>query len=80
MDRAQLLDMFRTKASEVAEKDLSWLDESSVIASLGLDSLSTLEIIGAMEQALEIKIPDDRLVGVERVSNLIDVVEKSLKG
>jgi acyl carrier protein len=80
MDRAQLLDMFRTKASEVAEKDLSWLDESSVIASLGLDSLSTLEIIGAMEQALEIKIPDDRLVGVERVSNLIDVVEKSLRG
>ena len=40
MDRAQLLDMFRTKASEVAEKDLSWLDESSVIASLGLDSPS----------------------------------------
>lgn len=80
MDRAQLLDMFRTKASEVAEKDLSWIDESSVIASLGLDSLSTLEIIGAMEQSLEIKIPDDRLVGVEKVSNLIDVVEKSLKG
>jgi acyl carrier protein len=80
MDRAQLLDMFRTKASEVAEKDLSWLDESSVIASLGLDSLSTLEIIGAMEQSLDIKIPDDRLVGVEKVSNLIDVVEKSLKG
>jgi acyl carrier protein len=80
MDRAQLLDMFRTKASEVAEKDLSWIDEGSVIASLGLDSLSTLEIIGAMEQSLEIKIPDDRLVGVEKVSNLIDVVEKSLKG
>ncbi len=79
MDRAALLEMFRTKASEVAEKDFPKLDESSVIASLGVDSLAMLEVVGEMERSLGITIPDDQLVGIERVGQLLDVVQKRLK-
>lgn len=78
MDRGKLIEMFRAKASEIAEKDLSGLREDSVIADMGLDSLAMLEVIGEMERELEISIPDDLLVGLETVAQLLDVVEKRL--
>lgn len=79
MDRADLLAMFRTKASEVAEKDLSKVAETSVIASLGVDSLAMLEIVGEMERSLGITMPDDLLVGIQTVGQLMDVFEKRVK-
>lgn len=74
MDRAELIEMFRKTAGEVAEKDFAQLNEDSVISSLGIDSLGMLEIIGEMERELQIHIPDDKLVGIETVKQLIDVV------
>lgn len=79
MDRAALLEMFKTKASEVAEKQFPQLSETSVIASLGIDSLAMLEVIGEMERELGITIPDDQLVGIEKVGQLLDVVQKRMK-
>ena len=78
MDRAQLIEMFRTKASEIAEKDFATLREDSVIADMGVDSLAMLEVVGEMERELGISIPDDMLVGIETVAQLLDVVEKRL--
>lgn len=79
MDRADLLAMFRTKASEVAEKDLSKVAETSVIAALGVDSLAMLEIVGEMERSLGITMPDDLLVGIQTVGQLMDVFEKRVQ-
>lgn len=76
MDRTKLLDMFRTTAGEVAEKDFASLEETSIIADIGLDSLAMLEVTGEMERALDVHIPDDELVGIETVSQLLDLVEK----
>ncbi len=78
MDRAQLLEMFREKAAEIAEKDFATLTEGSVIADMGVDSLNMLEIIGEMEKELSVQIPDDLLVGIETVSQLLDVVQKKV--
>ncbi|MEM6958346.1 MAG: acyl carrier protein [Myxococcota bacterium] len=75
MDRAELIEMFTKTASEVAEKEFSGLTEQTVIADTGLDSLGMLEVIGEMERELLIQIPDDKLVGIETVSQLLDVVE-----
>lgn len=76
MDRAELLTMFRAKASEIAEKDLSKVDEASVLANLGIDSLQMLEIVGEMERSMGITMPDDLLVGIQSIGQLLDVFEK----
>lgn len=78
MKRAELLTMFRTMATEIAEKDYGHVTEQDSIANLGLDSLNMLELIGAMERELEIQIPDDELVGIESVKQLIELVEQKL--
>ncbi len=80
MDRAQLIEMFKRLAAEVAEKDFSTITEDSVIADLGVDSLAMLEVVGEMERELEVQIPDDMLVGIETVAQLLDVVEKRVAG
>jgi len=74
MTRAELLQIFRSSASEIAEKDLSKVDESGVIAELGIDSLELLEVIGCLERDLDVRIPDDQLVGIQTVGQLLNLV------
>ena len=78
MDRAQLLELFKKTASEIAEKDFAEVGEDSVIASMGVDSLAMLEVVGEMERELTIQIPDDQLVGLETVKQLLDMLEKRI--
>lgn len=73
--RTELLDVFRTTATEVAERDFHGVLESSKIAELGIDSLGMLEIIGSLERALRIQIPDESLAGVVTVEDLLNAVE-----
>ena len=54
MTRAELLQIFRSTASEIAEKDLSTVDENGAIAELGIDSLELLEVIGEGAQDAEV--------------------------
>jgi acyl carrier protein len=77
-DRASLLALFRDNATEIVEKDMGHVTEASVIGELGIDSLAVLEIIGSMERALRIRIPDESLTGVETVADLLAVVESRI--
>jgi len=74
-NRTVLLDVFRTTATEIAERDFHGVLESSKIAELGIDSLGMLEIIGSLERALRIQIPDESLAGVVTVEDLLNAVE-----
>jgi len=76
MDRAELLIMFRKMATEIAEKDFGHVQEDAVIAELGIDSLGMLELVGALERELEVQVPDDELVGIQTVNQLLDLVAK----
>ena len=76
MNREQLINLFREKATEIAEKDFSNLNATSVIADLGIDSLGMLELVGEMERELDVKIPDDELVGIQTVEQLVSLIEK----
>lgn len=78
MDRVQLLEMFQKMASEIAEKDFSHVKEESVIADLGIDSLGMLELVGCMERDLQVQVPDEQLVGLQTVKQLLDVVQKRM--
>jgi acyl carrier protein len=73
--RNELLDAFRTTATEVAEKDFHAVAESTAIAELGIDSLGMLEIIGSLERELRIQIPDELLAGIVTVKDLLNAVE-----
>ena len=78
MSRTELLDVFRKTAGEIAERDFSGITEDGVIADLGIDSLELLEVIGSLERDLNIRIPDDQLVGIQTVSQLLGLVESKL--
>ncbi|MGF1468056.1 MAG: acyl carrier protein [Sandaracinaceae bacterium] len=75
MTRAELLGMFQKMATEIAEKDFHHVTEDASIADLGLDSLQTLELVGEMERELEVQIPDEKLVGIQTVRQLLELVE-----
>ncbi len=74
-NRNDLLTVFRTTATEVAEKDFHGVAESTAIAELGIDSLGMLEIIGSLERELRIQIPDESLAGIVTVKDLLNAVE-----
>jgi acyl carrier protein len=78
MTRAELLQIFRSTASEIAEKDLHKVEENGVIAELGIDSLELLEVIGSLERDLDIRVPDDQLVGIQTVGQLLNLVAVKL--
>ena len=76
MTRPDLIKVFQTMAGEIAEKDFSGVSEDATIASLGIDSLGMLELVGEMERQLGVQIPDEQLVGIQSVKQLLDLVEK----
>lgn len=73
--RAQLLEVFKTTATEVAERDFPNVAETTSISELGIDSLGMLEIIGSLERELRIQIPDESLAGITTVKDLLNAVE-----
>ena len=76
MNRPELIKTFQRMASEIAEKDFSHVTEDAKIAQLGIDSLGMLELVGQMERELSVQIPDEQLVGIQTVKQLLDLVEK----
>lgn len=75
MQRHQLIELFRDLASEIAERDYSFVQEENAIAELGIDSLAMLELVGTMERQLCIRVPDDQLVGLVTVRQLLELVQ-----
>ena len=73
--RSELLEVFRTTAAEVAEKEFPNVAETTAIGELGIDSLGMLEIIGSLERELKIQIPDESLAGITTVKDLLNAVE-----
>jgi acyl carrier protein len=76
MTRNELIGLFEKTATEIAERDISGLQEGTEISSLGIDSLGILELVGEMEKQLNIQLPDDQLVGLTTIRDLIDLVER----
>lgn len=78
MRRTDIIERLRAAAIEIAERDLPPMTESQVIAEIGLDSLSTLEMVGMMERDLGIFLPTDELAEIRTVGELTDLIEQKL--
>ncbi|MFO0592589.1 MAG: phosphopantetheine-binding protein [Polyangiaceae bacterium] len=73
-----LLEMFKTVAARVDKRDFPNVTRASVITELGIDSLSMMQIVGEMESELGILIPDEDLVELVTVGDLVSKVEQRL--
>lgn len=76
MDRNQLVETFRTMASEIAEREFDHIHEDSAIADLGMDSLSMLELVGSMEREFAIRIEEEKLAGISTVRDLLTIIDE----
>jgi len=70
-----LLALFKGVASRVDKRAFDQITTESVITELGIDSLSMMQIVGEMETELGVMIPDEDLVEIRTVGDLISKVE-----
>ena len=64
----QLLDL----APSQVDEDAAFVDD------LGVDSLALIEFVMAIEDALEISLPEDELADVTRFGSLVDLAAQKL--
>ena len=75
MSREGMVVLFENAAAHITEREVAGVDENTEISTLGLDSLGMLELVGEMERQLGVHLPDDQLVGLRTVRDLLDLVE-----
>ena len=78
-DKTNLLEMFKTVAARVDKREFPNVTATSVITDLGIDSLSMMQIVGEMETELGVMIPDEDLVELITVGDLVKKVEDRLE-
>jgi acyl carrier protein len=76
--RTEIIQVIQQYAHEIAEREFPPFTEAQVISALGLDSLSTLEMVGMIERELNIFLPTDELSEIHTVGELADVIEHKL--
>ena len=54
-------------------------DEAAFIEDLGADSLDTVELVMALEEAFKLEIPDEEAEKMEKVGNAIKYVQEHAK-
>ncbi|MCB0405943.1 MAG: acyl carrier protein [Bdellovibrionales bacterium] len=77
MGETEVLSMFTRIAKEV-EKDKKFpeITMDTKISALGIDSLSMMEIVGAMEDELDVVIPDEKLATLQTVADIDRVIRE----
>jgi acyl carrier protein len=73
-DKIDLLTLFKAVAQRVDKREFSHVTPESVITELGIDSLSMMQIVGEMETELGIMIPDEDLVELITVGDLVNKI------
>jgi acyl carrier protein len=77
MTEQDLISLFKQVAAQVDKRQkFDHVTRDSVISELGIDSLSMMQIVGEMELRLNIMIPDEDLVELVTIADLVKVVEK----
>jgi acyl carrier protein len=76
--RSKIIELTQEFAHEIAEREFPPFAEPLVIAELGMDSLSTLEMVGMLERELSIRLPTDELTDIHTVGQLADLIEGKL--
>jgi acyl carrier protein len=79
MDRNQILDAVYDACVEILHVDKADLDEATVFADdLDADSLALVEVVMALEERFDLRIPEDDLEDVATIGDAADVVAAHL--
>ena len=76
----RIVDLFAKAIWEVDQKKFDDLGMDKPIASLGIDSVAMLEVIGYLEEALELHLPEEKLSRVQTLGDLADVIAEIRAG
>jgi len=78
MASVNVLEMFKQAALEVDNRKLPNLTESTVISTLGMDSVAVMELVSYFEEKLSVRIPDEELGRIKTVGDLKSTLGKLL--
>jgi len=70
-----VITLFRQALWEVDQKKVENLEMETTISDLGLDSVAMLEVIGYLEQELDLHFPDEKLATLQTIKDLSDLIE-----
>lgn len=77
MSDAETLALIKEALNDVApgrEADFAKVTIDTTIAELGLDSIATMEMVGYLEEKVELTFPDEELAKVNSVAHLIQLM------
>jgi acyl carrier protein len=75
----ETLDVVRSELQRLApEVSVDQLDTETDIATLGIESVTVLELIAALEEHYSIELPDDELTTLDTVGDVIRLIQRHL--
>ena len=66
-------------ASQLNIKEEKLLDDAKIIEDLGADSLDIVEMFMTLEEEFNITIPDNKVVELKTVGNIVNFVKNELE-
>ena len=66
-------------AEQLGKNEADIKNEDSFIEDLGADSLDTVELVMALEDAFKIEIPDEQQENLRTVQQAIDFIQANVK-
>ncbi len=73
----EIVELFKTSVKEVDNNiKVDDVDIATDITTLGLDSVMTMEVIGVMEEKLNVRFPDEDLATIKKMSDLAALVRR----
>ena len=80
MGSSDVIQLFIDRANKLqSERRFDALDREQKISSLGMDSLLIMEIVGDIQDELDISLSDEELGQVETLADLEELVAKTLE-
>lgn len=77
--RSDVLGVISGLAVQLLDLEPSQVNEDAAFADdLGVDSLALIEFVMAVEDALEISLPEEELAGVIRFGSLVDLAAQKV--
>jgi len=71
---------WRSGLSRLSWTNWAWMREKSFVDDLGADSLDTVELVMAFEEAFDVEIPDEDAEKIRTVKDAVDYINAHAKG
>jgi len=73
----EIIEVFKESVKEVDQRiEVDAVDGNTSLAALGLDSVMTMEVIGILEEKLDIRFPDEDLATLKSMGDLTSLVQR----